>query len=173
MKITLTLICTTIFFLSASSQKNGIKWDKNVKVLWSDFKGKADKKSPFAAMSAIGIEYKYNSWSDGKVYKIRFEIYSVFDRSQSWSKRNLRTRNMLSHEQLHFDIGGLVSREFKKEAESKTYSKNYKNEIERLFVKYSNILQKFQQKYDLQTFHGKDKTKQRQWEYLIHQELLK
>jgi hypothetical protein len=173
MKLALTLVYTTILILPAFSQKNCIKWDKNVKVAWSDFKGKADKNSAFAAMSAIGLEYRYNSWSNGNVYKLKFEINSVFDRSQSWSKRNLRTRNMLKHEQLHFDIGGLVSREFKKEAENKKYSKNYKNEIESLFGKYSAILQKFQQKYDLQTYHGRDKTKQKEWENLVHQELLK
>src|SRR4051812_29470507 len=158
MKILISLLSTTLLNLAAHSQGTLLKWHKDVKIEWSDFKGKVDKNSPFAAMSAVGIHYKYNSWGNGKVYKITFEIYSIFDKNRSWSKTGLRSPGMLKHEQLHFDIGALVSREFKKEAANRNYSKNYKNEIADIYNRYSKTLQKFQQKYDMQTNHGNDKT---------------
>jgi hypothetical protein len=159
--------------LSGYSQAEVIKWDKGIKIKWDDFKGKADINSPFAAMSAIGLHYKYTSWSNKKVYKINFQVYSSFNKIKSWSKGRLRTEWMLRHEQLHFDIGGLVSREFKKEAERRSYGKNYKNEIRRIFNRYTLNLQKLQQKYDEQTQHSENKMKQKEWENLVHQELLK
>ena len=54
--------------------------------------GKARNKAMavYAAMSAVGVYYKYNSVSNGKAYKISFTIYPRFDRTKSWSKRKSR-----------------------------------------------------------------------------------
>ena len=38
----------------------------------ADFRGEVKTSSPFAAMSAVGIHYKYNSSIKGKVIKIIF-----------------------------------------------------------------------------------------------------
>lgn len=173
MKILFTSLFVALLNLTGTAQAPLIKWGKNVKIVWSDFKGKPEVNSPFAAMSAVGFNYKYSSSSNRKTYTIKFEIYSTFDRNKSWSKRDLQTKSMLKHEQLHFDIAALVSREFKKDAENRSYSKNYKNEVVALFNRYSTSLQKLQQKYDAQTSHGKNKFKQKEWENLVHQELLK
>jgi hypothetical protein len=173
MKIVIGVILFTLVHLKAYTQGDFIRWNKDVKIAWSDFKGKRDAKSPFAAMSAAGIQYKYNSISNGKVYKIRFTIYTGLDRTKSWSKSGAQTSAILKHEQLHFDIAELVSRAFKKEAEQTVYSKHYKNEISRIFNRYTDYLQKLQQKYDVQTMHSNNKVKQKDWEKLIHQELLR
>lgn len=173
LKVLVVLSLLTIINLQTYAQPDLIKWNKNVKIKWADFKGKQDIHSPFAAMSAVGIHYKYYSWSNKKVYKIRFEIYSGFDKTKSWSKKRLETPHMLQHEQLHFDICGLVSREFRKEAEHRSYSKNFKNEINGLFNKYSQSLQKLQQKYDEQTQHSENIVKQQEWENLVYKELLR
>lgn len=173
MKMLFTLLSVFLLHFTGSTQEPLIKWGKNVKIGWPDFKGKADLNSPFAAVSAVGIHYKYNSWSDGKIYKIRFEIFATFDKTKSWSKRRLQTESMLKHEQLHFDIGGLVAREFKKDAENRGYSRNYRNEIVEMFNRYLKSLQKLQQKYDDQTNHSKNKMKQKEWGNLVGQELFK
>lgn len=172
MKIVITVILLTSVHFKAYTQGNFIRWNKALKIAWSDFKGKAEVSSPFATMSAVGIYYKYNSTSIGKTYKIRFTIYAGFDRTKSWSKSGSRTAAILKHEQLHFDIAELVSRAFKKEAEQTVYSKNYKNEISRIFSRYTNYLQKLQRKYDVQTMHSNNNSKQKDWEQLIHRELL-
>jgi hypothetical protein len=172
MKIVVTLVFITFGSLRALSQEEYIRWSKNVKINWTDFKGKPDTYSPFAAMSAVGMYYKFNSVSIGETYHVRFEIDSRFDKSRSWSKRNLRTAKMLRHEQLHFDICELFSRKFKKEAENKVYDKNYRNEISSLFNRYTDELQKMQHKYDGETMHSTNKAKQKIWEELIHQQLL-
>jgi hypothetical protein len=173
MKIVISAILFVLIQFKAYTQEDFIRWNKDVRIAWPDFEGKADLKSPFAAMSAVGIYYKYNSISIGKVYKIRFTIYARFDRKKSWGKPKLRTKSVLKHEQLHFDITEVISREFKKEAEHTVYSKDYKNEISRIFNRYTNFLQKLQRKYDDQTMHSNNTTKQKDWENLIHRELLR
>lgn len=173
MKKLLTIILSTLVFFKAYSQNNFLKWGENVKIKWTDFKGKVETNSPFAAMSAVGIHYKYNSLTKGKVIRVSFDIKAAFDKTKSWSKETLRSANTLRHEQLHFDICEVVGRQFEKEAEETVYSKNYKNEITRIFNRYTLYLQKLQKKYDDQTRHSNNKLKQKEWENLIHKELLK
>lgn len=173
MKIVISVILLTLVHVKAFTQRDLIKWNNNVKITWSDFKGKADVRSAFGAMSAVGIYYKYNSASKGKRYIIRFTIYSGFDKTKSWRRTRLLTMQMLKHEQLHFDIAELVSRAFKNEAEHTVYTENYKNEISRIFNRYTLFMQKLQRKYDVQTMHSNNKEKQKDWENLIRQELLK
>jgi hypothetical protein len=171
MKTAIIFILITLVHLRGTSQKDLINWSKDVKIKWSDFKGRADPYSPFAAVSAIGIHYKYYFSDKGKIVKIKFEIQSKFDKTKSWSRARYRTSNILEHEQLHFDISEVVKREFKKEAEKTVFSKNYKNEIIRIFNRYDKYLQKLQQKYDEQTKHSNDRVKQKKWKNLIYQEL--
>lgn len=106
------------------------------------------------------------------MYKIRFAIDARFDKTKSWSKKPEQTDAILKHEQLHFDIAELVSRAFRKEADQTKYTRNYKNEISRMFNRYTFHLQRLQQKYDEQTLHSNYKSKQNFWEKLIRQELL-
>ncbi len=171
MKIVIGAVLLTLLRFNAVAQADFIRWNKDVKIAWADFKGKPDVNSPYAAMSAVGLYYKYNLRSNGKVYHLTFSIYPRFDRTKSWSKSKWRTATILKHEQLHFDIAELVSRAFKIEAEQTVYSKDYKNEINRIFNRYTNYLQKFQRKYDDQTLHSNNTIKQKEWEKLILQEL--
>src|SRR5437870_2460614 len=98
MKIVISVILFTLVQVTAYGQGDFIRWNKDIKIAWPDFKGKADVKSPFATMSAVGIYYKYNSVSNGKVYKLSFAIDARFDRTKSWSKSGSRTRAILKHE---------------------------------------------------------------------------
>jgi hypothetical protein len=171
MKILSAVLFTTMIFLSGYSQNNYINWHKNIKIKWSDFKGEVETSSPFGAMSAVGIHYKYKSITKGKTVEVKFEIHAAFERTKSWSKTAEHTANTLKHEQLHFDICEVVSREFKKDAERTAYTRNYKNEIIKIFNRYTQELQKLQKKYDDQTMHSKNRLKQKEWENLIYQEL--
>ncbi len=171
--ITFILIALAHFYVYAQGQAQFIQWNKNVKIKWSDFEGKADTRSPFATMSAVGIHYKYSSLSIGDVIKIKFEISSKFDKTKSWSRKQLQNEDVLRHEQLHFDISELVSRQFRKKVENAKYSKHYKNEIAAIFNRYTTYLEKLQKKYDDQTKHSKNKLRQKEWENILHRELLK
>ncbi|MDQ6815723.1 MAG: hypothetical protein M3040_18485 [Bacteroidota bacterium] len=173
MRIVVSVTVLLLVHLAAYPQTDVIKWNKDVKIEWSDFKGKTDEKSAFAAMSAVGFYYKYNTAVNGNVYKIKFTTEATFDRTRSWSKKNSHTPVILKHEQLHFDIAELVARAFKREAEHSVYSKYYKNEIGRIFDKYSLTLQQLQRKYDLQSMHSNNKAKQNDWQRIIHEELQK
>ncbi|MDB5190440.1 MAG: hypothetical protein JWQ96_3 [Segetibacter sp.] len=159
--------------LTSYSQQDYISWSKYKKIEWSAFKAKPDNTRPYAAMSAVGIYYKYHATINGKSVKVRFQMDTRFDKLKSWSRLHQQTDYMLKHEQIHFDICELIKRKFKKEAESTVYTTNYRNEIEEMFNKYSDWIHQLQQKYDEQTGHSGNKMKQKSWENLIQHELLK
>ena len=170
------LVITLLFILvtlAGFSQQDHISWSEDVRLSWTAFKARPDRNSAYAAMSAVGIYYKYQAFSQGNSVKVKFEIDTRFDKTKSWSRRHQQSDYILKHEQLHFDICELVKRQFKKEVETTTFSSRYKSEIKEIFDKYSSFLQSLQQKYDEQTMHSKNKQKQRSWDNFIKQELLK
>lgn len=69
MKQTIIVTVFSLIHIGSFAQQNIIIWSKNVKIVWADFKGKVDKKSSFAAVSAVGIYYKYNLRSNEKCIK--------------------------------------------------------------------------------------------------------
>ena len=61
MKTALICILATLVSVKGNGQQDLVKWGDDVKIKWSDFKGLPDVRSPFVAISAIGIYYKYYS----------------------------------------------------------------------------------------------------------------
>lgn len=148
-------------------------WNKDFRLHWADFKGPADETSPYDACAYSGMSYRYKYTYDGAVYQVSFEVYAVFSRDKSWGKRSRECRDLLDHEQLHFDISEYISRQLKKELESHTYTDNIKNEITEIYNRYNDSLKKMQLKYDEETDHYKKSRKQKEWERFIHAELVK
>jgi len=173
LKIFAIFISIILFHFQVLGQQDFIRWNNRTKISWADFKGPIDARSPFAAMSAVGIYYKYKAQSTADIYNISFDIYAKFDKTKTWSKKNLQTAVILKHEQLHFDLCEIVCRAFKDALEKKRFTKNYKKEIDIIFDKYFKQLQSLQQKYDSQTMHSNNKAEEQKWDKLIKQELLR
>jgi hypothetical protein len=169
--IFLLLLCfsTSAFY----QQEDVILWNKNQRLSWKDFTGLADEKSSYYAATFASIRYRYQYSSTGKVYNVKFEVYSYFTKSKSWSKKERQSVALLQHEQLHFDITELYARKLKEELERNKYTENYKSEIAEIFNIKKRELKQMEDKYDEETNHSQNKEKQQEWENYVAKELSK
>jgi hypothetical protein len=146
-----------------------IPWEKDKPLVWKDFAGTPDENSSFTAVTSSHIEYSYHcEWRDS-VYKVTFQLKNLFNTQRSWCKK--RNKDLLHHEQLHFDINEVFTRRLFVAFNSATYTANYKEEIRAIYDKFIAEERDFQTKYDSQTIHSKDWGSQVVWVQFIHKEL--
>jgi len=145
-----------------------IEWSEDRPLTWQDFKGRPDYKTGWGGVTFRNILYSYNCEFRDSVYKITFNIKSVFDTQKSWVKRaQMANDYALSHEQGHFDINELFARKMAAAFHSTVYSSNYKEEIKAIFDKYWAALNAMEAKYDAETEHSNNATMQYQWQLYI------
>jgi len=144
-----------------------ILWDKNTKLTWSDFRGKAKVPGRHVAMSKCGISMK-TSYVEGNLTKPEFNFYAYFEPASSWYIKGKVDNLVLQHEQLHFDIAGLYALKMKKLFSGRNIdTKTAQKEFDRLFALY----QQTQNNYDNETLNGQDKNAQKRWLKKIHHQL--
>ncbi|MDB5003215.1 MAG: hypothetical protein JWQ34_1440 [Mucilaginibacter sp.] len=166
LSILLLLNCTTM----VNAQE--IPWRKDKPLTWKDFQGVPDANSSYAAVTNSRIKYNYRYELKDSVYKITFKLENVFYTQTSWSKKDQRNKDLLHHEQLHFDINELFTRRLSVALNSSTYTNNFREEIHFIYQRLMDEERDFQTKYDNQSIHSGDSGSQVVWEQYIHKLLM-
>lgn len=161
-----------------------IPWSQDRLLSWDDFQGTVDKKyKEHHALSGTNLAHITHFDPIQKSTKIKLRINWVkieasFHPKVSWVKPQHKSKNLLKHEQGHFDIAELISREIEDKLNHKLTGKlistNYssleeadkdpKNLITKLIKKEMKIIEKntlfSHEKYDAETNHGRIDHKQ-------------
>ena len=147
--------------------KDCIEWSEDRKLKWSDFKGRANRLSPNAALTDSGMSIGLTC--DGKTSAVLVQCF--FDRSKSWTKDN-ESSYLLAHEQLHFDITELFVRKLRKKlAALNNDCEKLSKHIQEYYDKNYKDLVAYQDQYDKESNHSLNKEKQKYWEQKIAREL--
>jgi hypothetical protein len=153
----------------STSKGLAINWHAHEKLAYADFK--ADKKNSrgFAiatASSNFGYEIEDNTG------EFAIDIYVHFYCKESWWNPRMKMDDVLSHEQLHFDICELYGRKFykavlglKEAGEFNEYA------VARLYDKMEKEFDDYQDLYDDETDHSTNGDMQSEWDEYIHSEL--
>ena len=151
---------------------NELTWSEDRPLIWSDFTGDADRSSSFDAWTYAGINYVY-TWFYDDNNQIRADInaWAYFDHSQSWVKRSAVSKELLEHEQLHFDIAELHCRYFLEASLNYTHTENVEAEIDSIYTVYFEKMLSAQIDYDMATDHFRNKEEQMKWNQHVHSEL--
>lgn len=161
-------IFVLIFFLvsiSAKAQTEKKLWSADDPLKWSDYHGKPDKRSPFAAYTYFGLDYGYQRKGNG-LYQFTFEVGSYMDKALSW-RRGKPSENLLKHEQLHFDIAEYFVRQLLIAFGNHTYTSNYKAEIAQVQQQIANLRRGVEELYDKQTVHSVNREMQSKWDAYV------
>lgn len=157
------------FSTTESVTADRILWSSSTKLKWEDFRGVPDPLSKYRAMTFSKIDLKHELFND----RIVLEMSSSFNCLLSWSK-NMKSNNLLEHEQLHFDITELAARKIRKEC-SQHISYNLSVSSNFIQVTYDyydgHYRDSINAKYDMETGHGIITSKQKEWEINIAKEL--
>jgi hypothetical protein len=187
----------TVLMMAASvaSAAGPIEWSKNVKLTERDFRKKAPDSGTDSAHSWVGLEV---SW-ECREAEPRSQVVAIFDPDQSWWRstttsiwgggveeglsrsqlENRRTpaerdRDLLRHEQLHFDLTELSARQIRKHLEQHSRVCAVPGSHAEIDAAIADLQREWtaeQSKYDKETDHGANRVKQRQWELRVKREI--
>jgi hypothetical protein len=153
-----------------------IEWSKDRKLRRADFKGVAVMQAGVAARSSIGIKA---SWTcDGD--RLDAKILAVFDTSQSTWPGAMRSgfdassprptlvtnRDILQHEQTHFDIAEVIARKIRAHfaaLDQVCTRRGGTVPLAAIVEDYQQELDEQQARYDRQTLFGADGRAQSMW----------
>ncbi|RDC55612.1 DUF922 domain-containing protein [Pedobacter chinensis] len=169
-----------ILFLLILPCSFGFKQDftKPVQLDWeTHFKGQADARSPFYALTAMTWKYSYESTVYRNRVAIKLKNEVTIDKNRSWVKwdkikdPNVRA-SLLHHEQGHVNIQYILLSEAERVLKNRNYSvKNYKAQISQLANEISNYFDTMQRNYDDETEHGSNHKMQARWDEIIRDKM--
>ncbi|HEX8331911.1 MAG TPA: hypothetical protein VF622_04770 [Segetibacter sp.] len=158
--------------VASLSNKDVIEWSETRKLVWADFMGSQPEDSKQnAAVTNCGFGFTSNKVT--VVNKPKMTVTNVFNRNLSWVKPSqINRRELLEHEQLHFDISELYARKLRKEflTTNLTYF-NIKKKTESIFNEVHKQYIQRQQEYESQTNYSLNLQKQSEWIKIIKEEL--
>ncbi|MGW9685861.1 DUF922 domain-containing protein [Flagellimonas sp. 2504JD1-5] len=169
------ITCLLLFSFSGFAQEieEGVLWNPDLELKWSDFKGKVPPAAVPAATTASGISYKYSANLIHHEVELDFEVNAYFYPNESWYKPDICDDLILSHERLHFDITELFARKMRDKLHRTSFSDNVKAEIRKIYKEILNELKEFQSQYDWETNFSRNAAKQLEWNKKIRKELAK
>jgi hypothetical protein len=165
MKVLLIIYIQSLVAINMSLAQSApmLFWQEDLKLSWDNFEGIPPNETPYEAMTASGIEYSYQANNRNGIMKFNFTVRAYFNPKNSWVKPTSRTDQLLSHEQLHFDISELHARVLEKELKDASLSENFKEEISNIYNSVINRRAEMQELYDKETDHSRNGEKQIQW----------
>ncbi len=142
---------------------DSIFWRPDYKLQARDYKGTPEPGSRFGAVSIFPIICHYET--DSITQQLRFRVYSFFDIKASWIKaENRNDKDLLEHEQVHFDIVEIYVRIIKQRI--REYQRQGKKKEED-YVSLINALldeeEQAQQHYDEETDLSRNEAQQKRW----------
>lgn len=162
-RIVLWLSFLILFNTVITAQEEAIEWRSDLRLSWSEFKGKPDKNSGIAAVTASGISYRFSSQERDGYFEVEYEVETFFYPQQSWYQPKMCDEIVLSHEQLHFDISELFARKMRKRLDNTRFTKNVKREIQAIYQSVIKELAAFQDLYDRETDFSRNREAQLRW----------
>ena len=145
-------------FLLLQKEEDVIKWNENRKLTWDDFKAEPLKMGSTVAMTTTHLGFSYSFANS----KITYKIDCWFDKNKSWGF--VKNDWILKHEQGHFDIAEIFARQLYKSVSEYQYDKTtFQKDLNAIYKSVVEGKEKYQQQYDAETDHSRNKTKQEEW----------
>ncbi|GGD42485.1 hypothetical protein GCM10011361_06810 [Muriicola marianensis] len=165
------MLCGLVSCLCSGQEDPSILWEPDYRLSWSDFKAPPPPDSQVAATTASGIAYSFSAIEEGREMKVDWTVASYFYPESSWYRPELANPNILSHEQLHFDISELFARRMREKIRRFRFSSEVKAEMRAIYNETIEEMREFQRRYDAETNYSRAEDKQREWNRMIAESL--
>ncbi len=139
-----------------------IPWSSYRRLHWDDFRSEPKKNTDAVASTSTSLGIAYQVKNSLLIYQITCN----FSKTKSWGL--VKTAYILSHEQGHFDITEIYARKLHQALQSYGFNrKNYKQDVNRVYQKIITEKEAFQELYDYQSDHSRNKKEQAAWLLII------
>lgn len=143
-----------------------VKWDESRKISWNHFivKNGSDR---FAAECHTFFKASFYLENDS----VFCQVVSYFNKDSSWRAPHIRKSDpyTINHEQKHFDITEIFARKIRKQLIEQPVNEQ---QLESIYFENARECRKFQERYDRETRHSIDISKQLEWNQKIEQLLI-
>lgn len=149
-----------------------IYYHKDRALSFDDFRAKSPQNNKFQAAIFPSFGYDlHRELKEGFIQiQVILKVYMI--RSASWASALIKSNYSLNHEQRHFDLVKLIAERFKSKLISeKLNPDNYEGIISFEYLQFYREMNRLQDKYDQETNHGMNKSKQDDWNRWIDAEL--
>jgi hypothetical protein len=150
-----------------------IYWTADRKLSWEDFKGspKTISNTNTAAQTYCGFGFQTNQVST--LTKTKIFTTNIFTCNLSWVREDQKSRiDLLEHEQGHFDLCEVYSRQLRKKLiEKKLTVYNINTDANIIFKSVYALYLDRQELYEKETNYGLDRQKQIEWTKKIENEI--
>lgn len=158
--------------MGQSNIEDVLKWEENVQLTWSDFKGKPTKLGDVVALTASGISLGFSiEEKNGEAVGFNYKAEAHFYPKRSWVHQKKASVPILKHEQLHFDITELHVRKLRKSIGDLKLSKHLKKDLNNTYKNINKDMNVMQKTYDLETNHSRDTIAQTLWKNRVDKAL--
>ena len=155
-----------IAYATTTSAQELVDWQEK-RLTWDDFEKRNLPHSRTGAITSSGIYFSYME----NAARLDIIVKAQMDKSRSWVNTHSMHDEVLSHEQMHFDISEIHAR-LLRQYFALNNKKTARHNPESIYKKYINRLRRMQDDYDRQTNHGNDMYMQMKWEEKIKTMLL-
>ncbi len=152
--------------------EQSFRWNRGRKLTWDDFRGKVRNGAGdhIAAETSCGIAIETSLTGSGSLAKVY--VYNTFDKQQSWVRRDFDRDDVLRHEQGHWDICELYTREMQRRFDNaRIRGDHLKEDVEKIYDGVSRAYEARQELYEQQTMHGTVLSEQQRWTQMLATEL--
>jgi hypothetical protein len=167
----LTVFAILLFLFSgynAHAQRDLIEWNDTLELKIEDYKGFITDTLHHVA-SSCGIYCIPQIVGD----TASVTIIAYFDRNKSWIRKKKVTPLLLQHEKGHFDMTEIFARKLKKRILAlKTNKRTFIKDVEKVYSKTWEDLQKQNEAYDKATDFSNIEFAQRTWQNYIKENLV-
>jgi hypothetical protein len=170
MKFLCAMLLASLLSFTQDDKQDLIAWSANYKLQWQDFKGNAQGGSTLKAMTWSTIKTENFK---ATANNITLTISASFIKKQSWKQKEINNADLLTHEQIHFDITEVYARKLRQKISEAKFSnpKQAAQEIGKLSNEIFRESSAEQKKYDAETKHSINKEAQTKWNKSVESEL--
>jgi hypothetical protein len=143
-----------------------LPWLISRKLTWDDFLSEPQHDLDAVALTSTSLGISYRVFDN----KLTYGISCHFSKTKSWGV--LRTPYILAHEQGHFDITEIFARKLHKALQHyKLNKKTFQKDINTIYKSIVKEKEVFQDTYDSETNHSRNKKAQQKWSEKIERML--
>jgi len=149
-----------------------VYYESSRPLTWNDFHEKVPSSSRFMAAVSTYMGYDLRREIKDGIVDVNLSMKVYVPKSASWASSGIKNDYSLNHEQKHFDLVKIIAGKFRNKLSSeKLNPDNYEGIINVEYLEFYREMNKIQIRYDEETSHGMNKSKQEEWNRRIENEL--